>query len=137
MNNQQQHDMYYDYPTSANRSPGSTRQGYATVGLPSGLGSNRSGQRLESLGQHMGSPSLYGHDDRLGGTSGYESLSRFDRIAPSAMQSGYMLENSQTWGYNGVATMNGPMNGNGRLAVRGVNRRAALPSVSAPCLLRG
>ncbi|KAI2465595.1 hypothetical protein F4781DRAFT_435203 [Annulohypoxylon bovei var. microspora] len=127
--NQQQHDMYYDYPNAANRSPGSTRQGYATVGLPSGLG-NRSGQRpLDSLGQHMGSPSLYGHDDRIGGGAGYESLSRFDRIAPSGMQSGYMLENSQTWGYNGgVATMNGPMNGNGRLAVRAVNRRAALPT---------
>ncbi|KAI1088706.1 hypothetical protein F5B19DRAFT_496104 [Rostrohypoxylon terebratum] len=127
--NQQQHDMYYDYPNTANRSPGSTRQGYATVGLPSGLG-NRSGQRpIESLGQHMGSPSLYGHDDRIGGGAGYESLSRFDRIAPSGMQSGYMLENSQTWGYNGgVATMNGPMNGNGRLAVRAVNRRAALPT---------
>lgn len=125
--------MYYDYPTTANRSPGSTRQGYATVGLPSGLGGNRSGQRpLESLGQQMTSGSIYGHDDRLGG-AGYESLSRFDRVAPSAMQSGYMLENSQTWGYNGgVATMNGPMNGNGRLAVRAVNRRAALPTVSAP-----
>lgn len=79
----------------------------------------------------MQSSSIYGHDDRLGGASGYDALSRFDRVAPSAMQSGYMLENSQTWGYNGgVATMNGPMNGNGRLAVRGVNRRAALPTVS-------
>ncbi|KAI0854029.1 hypothetical protein F5Y00DRAFT_65090 [Daldinia vernicosa] len=129
MNQQQQHDMYYDYSTTANRSPGSTRQGYATVGLPSGLGGNRSGQRpLESLGQQMTSGSIYGHDDRLGGAT-YEPLSRFDRVAPSAMQSGYMLENSQTWGYNGgVATMNGPMNGNGRLAVRAVNRRAALPT---------
>lgn len=70
---------------------------------------------------------MYGHDDRLGG-AGYESMSRFDRMQP---QSGYMAENSQTWGYNaGVATMNGPMNGHGRLGVRGVNRRAALPSVS-------
>ncbi|KAI0180733.1 hypothetical protein GGR52DRAFT_577513 [Hypoxylon sp. FL1284] len=124
MNPQQQHDMYYDYST-ANRSPGSTRQGYATVGLPSGLG-NRPGQRpLEPLGQHVASP--FGHEDRLGGV-GYESLSRFDRLGPN-MQPGYMMDNSQTWGYNGgVATMNGPMNGNGRLAVRAVNRRAALPS---------
>ncbi|KAI4859360.1 hypothetical protein F4820DRAFT_453970 [Hypoxylon rubiginosum] len=121
-----QHDMYYDYST-ANRSPGSTRQGYATVGLPSGLG-NRGQRPLEPLGQHVGSPSMYGHDDRLGG-AGYESMSRFDRLAPNNMQSGYMLDNNQTWGYNGgVATMNGPMNGNGRLAVRAVNRRAALPS---------
>ncbi|KAI2610821.1 uncharacterized protein GGS25DRAFT_519119 [Hypoxylon fragiforme] len=126
----QQHDMYYDYSSTTNRSPGSSRQGYATVGLPSSLSGNRSGQRpIESLGQHMQSSSIYGHDDRLGGASGYDALSRFDRVAPSAMQSGYMLENSQTWGYNGgVATMNGPMNGNGRLAVRGVNRRAALPT---------
>lgn len=120
-----QHEMYYDYPSGANRSPGSARQGYATVGMPSGL-ANRSGQRpLDSIGQHIGSPAMYGHDDRLGGGAGYESLSRFDRMQP---QSGYMVENSQTWGYNGVATMNGPMNGNGRLGVRGVNRRAALPS---------
>ncbi|KAI1760622.1 hypothetical protein GGR53DRAFT_522973 [Hypoxylon sp. FL1150] len=121
-----QHEMYYDYAT-ANRSPGSTRQGYATVGLPSGLG-NRSGQRpLEPLGQHLGTP-MYGHDDRLG--AGYDSMSRFDRPAHNNMQqSGYMLDNNQTWGYNGgVATMNGPMNGTGRVAVRAVNRRAALPS---------
>ncbi|KAI5928208.1 hypothetical protein F4810DRAFT_698831 [Camillea tinctor] len=125
----QQQDMYYDYPTAANRSPGSTRQGYATIGLPSGLGGGRSGQRpIESLGQHLGSAAIYGHDDRLG-ASGYDSLNRFDRIAPAAMQSGYMLDNSQTWGYNGgVATMNGPMNGNGRMASRAVNRRAALPT---------
>lgn len=71
---------------------------------------------------------MYGHDDRLG--AGYDSMSRFDRLAPNNMQqSGYMLDNNQTWGYNGgVATMNGPMNGNGRMAVRAVNRRAALPS---------
>ncbi|KAI0025071.1 hypothetical protein F4780DRAFT_411557 [Xylariomycetidae sp. FL0641] len=127
--NQQQHEMYYDYPSTANRSPGATRQGYATVGLHSGMGGGRSGQRpLESLGQPLGSASVYGHDDRLGGTPGYDSMSRFDRVAPNNMQSGYMLDNNQTWGYNSnVATMNGPMNGNGRLGSR-VSRRAALPA---------
>ncbi|KAI8634510.1 hypothetical protein F5Y19DRAFT_470696 [Xylariaceae sp. FL1651] len=123
-------EMYYDYPSTATRSPGSMRQGYATVGLPSGLGGNRQGQRpLDSHGQHVGTSGAYGHDDRLGGASGYESLPRFDRGGPNAMHSGYMLENNQTWGYNGgIATMNGPMNGNGRLGARAVNRRAALPS---------
>ncbi|CAJ2512121.1 Uu.00g077460.m01.CDS01 [Anthostomella pinea] len=123
--------MYYDYPSTSNRSPGTTRQGYATVGLHSGLGGGRSGQRqLESVGQHLPSPSGYGgHDDRQGGGSIYDSMPRFDRLAPNGMQSGYMLENNQTWGYNGaVATVNGPMNGNGRMASRGVNRRAALPT---------
>ncbi|ORY56866.1 uncharacterized protein BCR38DRAFT_111846 [Pseudomassariella vexata] len=128
--NNQQNEMYYDYPTAANRSPGSTRQGYATVGMHAGL-SHRSGQRpLEQLGQHMGSPALF-TDDRVGGVaSGYDALSRFDRMGgPNSMQSGYMLENSQTWGYNaGVATMNGPMTGNGRMGPRAVNRRAALPT---------
>lgn len=118
--------MYYDYPTPANRSPGSTRQGYATVSMHSGLGARSGAQRtLDGLGQH---PSLYAPDDRLGGDLGYDAASRFDRLAPGSMQSGYMLENSQTWGYNsGVATMNGPLNGNGRLGSRQVNRRAALP----------
>ncbi|KAF2971456.1 hypothetical protein GQX73_g2063 [Xylaria multiplex] len=120
-------DMYYDYSATTARSPGSMRQGYATVGLPSGLGGSRQGQRpLDSHGQHVGA---YSHDDRLGGVAAYESLPRFDRMAPNAMHSPYMLDNSQTWGYNGgIATMNGPMNGNSRLGSRPVNRRAALPS---------
>ncbi|KAI1826807.1 hypothetical protein F4861DRAFT_16159 [Xylaria intraflava] len=119
-------DMYYDYPTSAARSPGSMRQGYATVGLPTGLGGSRQGQRL--LDPHSQHLATYGHDDRLGG-SAYESLQRFDRMPPNAIHAGYMLDNNQTWTYNGaVSTMNGPMNGNGRLGVRPVNRRAALPS---------
>ncbi|KAI0469372.1 hypothetical protein F4859DRAFT_143314 [Xylaria cf. heliscus] len=124
-------DMYYDYSTAAARSPGSMRQGYATVGVPSGLGGSRQGQQrpLESHGQHVGNPGAYGHDDRLGGASAYESLQRFDRMSPSVMHSGYMMDNNQTWGYNGaIATMNGPMNGNSRLGGRAVNRRAALPS---------
>ncbi|KAI0479511.1 hypothetical protein GGR56DRAFT_384711 [Xylariaceae sp. FL0804] len=124
----QQHEMYYDYPTPANRSPGSTRQGYATVGL-SGLGGRSAQRPLDSLGHHLGSAGVYGHDDRLGGAAGYDSMSRFDRLAPSSLQSGYMLDNNQTWNYNGgVATLNGPMNGNGRLGSRNVNRRAALPT---------
>jgi hypothetical protein len=123
--NQQQHEMYYDYPSSASRSPGSTRQGYATVGL-GGLGAARSGQRPLDGGQH---PSLYG-DERFSGASGYDTMSRLDRLGPNA---NYMLESSQTWGYNGgVATMNGPINGNGRLGSRPVNRRAPLPTVGDP-----
>lgn len=124
--NQQQHEMYYDYPSSASRSPGSTRQGYATVGL-GGLGGARSGQRpLDGVGQH---PSLYG-EERFSGASGYDTMSRLERLGPNA---NYMLENSQTWGYNGgVATMNGPINGNGRLGSRPANRRAPLPSVGHP-----
>ncbi|KAI0804884.1 hypothetical protein GGR55DRAFT_304573 [Xylaria sp. FL0064] len=119
-------EMYYDYSTTAARSPGSMRQGYATVGLPSGLGGSRQGQRpLDVHGQHVGA---YGHDDRLGGASAYDSVQRYERMTPSAMHSAYMLDNNQTWGYNGIATMNGPMNGNSRLGPRAVNRRAALPA---------
>ncbi|KAI1736420.1 hypothetical protein F4680DRAFT_261183 [Xylaria scruposa] len=125
-------DMYYDYSATAARSPGSMRQGYATVGVPSGLGGSRQGQQqrpLDSHGQHIGNLGGYGHDDRLGGVSAYESLQRYDRMSPSMMHSGYMVDNNQTWGYNGaIATMNGPMNGNSRLGGRAVNRRAALPS---------
>lgn len=124
-------EMYYEYSGTAARSPGTMRAGYATVGLP-GLGGNRQGQRpLDSHSSHVGNLSAYGHDDRLGGSSAYDSHHRFDRGPSSAMHSGFVLENSQTWGFNGgAATMNGPMNGNGRLGARGVNRRAALPSVS-------
>ncbi|KAF3024405.1 hypothetical protein E8E14_014480 [Neopestalotiopsis sp. 37M] len=116
----QQHEMYYDYPTASNRSPSSTRQGYATVGL-SGLGAR--GQRpLDSMAQ---APSMYG-DDRFGGASGYDTMSRIDRLAPNA---NYMLENSQTWAYNGGgAQMNGPLNGNSRLGSRSSARRPGLPS---------
>ncbi|KAF7540737.1 hypothetical protein G7054_g1195 [Neopestalotiopsis clavispora] len=112
--------MYYDYPTASNRSPSSTRQGYATVGL-SGLGAR--GQRpLDSMAQ---APSMYG-DDRFGGASGYDTMSRIDRLAPNA---NYMLENSQTWAYNGGgAQMNGPLNGNSRLGSRSSARRPGLPS---------
>ncbi|KAI0198841.1 hypothetical protein F4808DRAFT_246668 [Astrocystis sublimbata] len=123
-------DMYYDYPPAAARSPGPMRQGYATVGVPSGLGGGRQGQSrpLESHGQHLANPGAYGHDDRLGAAS-YENLQRYDRMSPSLMHSGYMMDNNQTWGYNGgIATMNGPINGNGRLGGRASNRRAALPS---------
>lgn len=121
--------MYYDYSSAPPaRSPGPMRQGYATVGLPSGLGGTRQGQRpLDSHSQHVSSAG-YGHDDRLGGV-GYEALQRFDRMSPNMMQPGYMLESNPTWGYNGgAATMSGPMNGGSRLSARTVNRRAALPS---------
>ncbi|KAI0392705.1 hypothetical protein F5Y17DRAFT_467322 [Xylariaceae sp. FL0594] len=123
-------DVYYEYAGTSARSPGSARPGYATVGM-SGLG-NRPGQRpLDSHGlhgPHVAGISTYGHDDRLAPGSVYDGHHRFDRGPSSAIHSG-MFENSQTWGFNGgVATMNGPMNGNGRLGARGVSRRAALPS---------
>jgi hypothetical protein len=87
---------------------------------------------MEFGSHNISNPGIYGSDERSGGPMGYDSMSRFDRLAPGGMQSQYMLENSQTWGYNGVATMNGPMNGIGRSGSRAVNRRAALPSVSNP-----
>ncbi|KAI1327626.1 hypothetical protein F5Y16DRAFT_189263 [Xylariaceae sp. FL0255] len=122
----QQSDMYYDYPSSATRSPNTMRQGYATVGLHSGLAGSRLAQRPGESQPQL--PGGYGHDDRLS-SAHYETVGRFDRIPPSSMHSPYMTENSQTWGYNGgIATMNGPLNGNNRLGGRGVNRRAALPS---------
>lgn len=96
--------------------------------MHSGLGGGR--PRVgDAFGQHMSTPALFTPDERA---SGYDSLSRFDQMRPSAMQSPYMLDGSQTWGYNGsgLATVNGPMNGTGRLGSRAVNRRAALPSVS-------
>ena len=125
--NQPQHDMYYDYPAAANRSPGSTRQGYATVGMNSAIGGGRQARG------HFDPFAQYPPDDRLGsGATGSDPLSRFDRMgAANTVQSTYMLDNTQTWGYNGgVATMSGPMNGSGRLGARAVNRRAALPTVS-------
>ena len=88
---------------------------------------------MDNLGGPLGSSALYSPDER------FDAMHRFDRLNPSSMQqqSGYMLENSQTWGYNnagGAATMNGPLNGNGRIGSRPVNRRAALPTVSRPGL---
>ncbi|KAH7039859.1 uncharacterized protein B0I36DRAFT_357244 [Microdochium trichocladiopsis] len=118
--------MFSDYTSAPSRSPGTSRQGYATINMHTGLGSGR--PRVgDAFGQHMGTPALYTPDER---NSGYESLSRFDQMRPNAMQSPYMLDGSQTWAYNGggLATVNGPMNGNGRLGSRAVNRRAALPT---------
>ncbi|KAI1173000.1 hypothetical protein F4777DRAFT_480325 [Nemania sp. FL0916] len=124
-------EMYYEYSATAARSPGSVRQGYATIGLPSsGLGANRQGQRpLDPHAQHLGNPGIYSHDERLGGGPAYDAVQRFDRMSPNIMHSGYLMEGNQPWSYNGgIATMNGPMNGNSRLGARGGNRRAALPS---------
>ncbi|KAJ1338755.1 R3H domain-containing protein [Microdochium nivale] len=124
--NHHQHDMFSEYASATSRSPGSSRQGYATINMHSGLSSGRA-RVGDAFGHNMGPPALYTPDER---NSGYDSLSRFDQMRPNAMQSPYMLDGSQTWAYNGggLATVNGPMNGTGRLGSRAVNRRAALPS---------
>ena len=132
--NQQQHEMYYDYPSQANRSPGSTRQGYATVGLGSGLQGYR-GQRpgLDAMNGPLGSSALYSSEDGLRSGAGYNAHNRYDRLNPNGMQSSHMMDNDQTWAYNGaVATLNGPLNGNHRLGGRNVRGRAALPQVGPP-----
>ncbi|CAG1964195.1 hypothetical protein SNK03_001871 [Fusarium graminearum] len=117
---QQPHDMsYLDYGASNNRSPNS-RQNYATAGgFSAGLSLPRQAQR--PFDAPLGSSALY-PADRI--ASGYNHRG-MDNMA-GGMQ-GYMLDNGQAWNYNtnGVATVNGAVNGPGRQ--RNVNRRAALP----------
>lgn len=117
---QQPHDMsYLDYGTSTNRSPNS-RQNYATAGGFAGLSLPRQSQR--PFDSPLGSSALY-PADRIG--SGYNQRG----MENMAGMQGYMLDNGQAWNYNtnGVATVNGALNGPGRQ--RNVNRRAALPQV--------
>ncbi|KAK2606349.1 Peptidyl-prolyl cis-trans isomerase pin4 [Conoideocrella luteorostrata] len=120
---QQPHDMgYLDYTTPASRSPTSSRQNYGG-GFASGLTLPRQSQRPFDV--HLGSSALY-PSDRISG--GYNPRAMDNGIGgPGGLQSGYMLDNGQSWNYNsaGVATVNGAVNGPGRQ--RSVNRRAALP----------
>ncbi|KAF9874462.1 r3h domain-containing protein [Colletotrichum karsti] len=115
---QQQHDMYLEYSTPANRSPSSSRA-YAG-GFQSGMSLPRQAQRPFDNG--LGSSALF-PSDRLG----YNPRA-MDQMSASGMPGGYMLDNNQAWNYNagGVATVNGAINGANRQ--RSVNRRAALPT---------
>ena len=110
---------------NSNRSPSSSRPGYATsAGLQP---SNRPNQRqLEPIGQP--SPSPYG-DDRF---NSYDGAFRHNRLQPNqGFPDGFMLGNNQAWNYNaGAATVNGAMGDGGRL--RAGNRRGPLPSVRPP-----
>lgn len=121
---QQQHDMYLDYSTPANRSPSSSRA-YAG-GFQSGMSLPRQAQRPFDNG--LGSSALF-PSDRLG----YNPRAMDQMSAANGLPGGYMLDNSQAWSYNagGVATVNGAINGANRQ--RSVNRRAALPTVSPVC----
>ncbi|KAH9234267.1 r3h domain-containing protein [Colletotrichum chrysophilum] len=115
----QQHDMYLDYSTPANRSPSSSR-GYGGS-FQSGLSLPRQAQRPFDNG--LGSSALF-PSDRLG----YNPRA-MDQMSANGMPGGYMLDNNQAaWSYNagGVATVNGAINGANRQ--RSVNRRAALPT---------
>ncbi|EON96742.1 putative rna-binding post-transcriptional regulator cip2 protein [Phaeoacremonium minimum UCRPA7] len=127
MNQQQQQDSFYGYPNALNRSPSSTRQGYATVGMPSG----RQNQRpLDPIGQ---APSnMYGTvDDRF---NSFDNGGRYDRMTPTAsgLPGSFMMGNNQAWQYNAgsVATVNGAMNDGMRSRIG--NRRQPLPDVRSP-----
>ncbi|EGR44578.1 uncharacterized protein TRIREDRAFT_5868 [Trichoderma reesei QM6a] len=118
---QQPHDMsYLDYGTAPNRSPSSSRQNYAN--FPSGLTMPRQTQR--PFDAPLPSNALYS-TDRL--ASSYGSRAMDSVGAPSSMPT-YMMDNNQSWSYNGsgVATVGGAVHGPGRQ--RSVNRRAALPT---------
>lgn len=122
---QQPHDMgYLDYGTSANRSPSSSRSNYAGAGgFGAGMSLPRQSQR--PFEAPLGSSALY-PADRIGSAYNPRGMDNMAGGMP-----GYMLDNGQAWNYNtnGVATVNGAVNGPGRQ--RNVNRRAALPQVCA------
>ncbi|KAK1239356.1 hypothetical protein MKX07_008844 [Trichoderma sp. CBMAI-0711] len=118
---QQPHDMsYLDYGTAPNRSPSSSRQNYAN--FPSGLTMPRQTQR--PFDAPLPSNALYS-TDRLASSYGSRAMDTVG--APSSMPT-YMMDNNQSWSYNGsgVATVGGAVHGPGRQ--RSVNRRAALPT---------
>lgn len=119
---QQPHDMtYLDYGTATNRSPSSSRQNYAN--FASGLTMPRQNQR--PFDAPLPSGGLYSAD-RLASSYGSRAM---DNIGGAGGMPGYMMDNNQSWNYNGsgVATVGGAVHGSGRQ--RSVNRRAALPSV--------
>lgn len=64
--------------------------------------------------------------DRLASSYGNRAM---DTISGGGAMPGYMMDNGQTWNYNGanVATVGGNVHGSQRQ--RSVNRRAALPTV--------
>ncbi|KAL6877739.1 hypothetical protein HDV57DRAFT_518601 [Trichoderma longibrachiatum] len=118
---QQPHDMsYLDYGTAPNRSPSSSRQNYAN--FPSGLTMPRQTQR--PFDAPLPSNALYS-TERLASSYGGRAMDNVG--APSSMPT-YMMDNNQSWSYNGsgVATVGGAVHGPGRQ--RSVNRRAALPT---------
>lgn len=124
---QQPQEAFYGYQSSVNRSPSSSRSGYATtVGIPGPLGA-RSGQRpLDPIGQP---PSLYADDRSFSSSNSYDP-SRFERISTpsSSLHGNYMLGNNQAWGFNAsnANTVNGAVFDGSRM--RGGNRRG-LPTV--------
>ena len=129
----QQQDMFYGGAytmTNSNRSPSSSRPGYATSsGLQPPNRPPNNQRPLDPIGQP--SPSVYG-DDRF---NSYDGAFRH-RLQPNqGFPDGFVVPNSQPWTYNpGAATVNGAMSDAGRL--RSGNRRGPLPSVRAtpsPC----
>ncbi len=122
MTQQPQDLSYLDYGASTNRSPGN-RQNYG--GFNSGLSLPRQTQR--PFDGPLGSSALYGGDRSGGGfPRGMET------IGSTGGMPSYLLDNNQqpwnSYASNGVATVNGAVNGPNRQ--RSVNRRAALPQVS-------
>ncbi|KAF3766453.1 hypothetical protein M406DRAFT_227798, partial [Cryphonectria parasitica EP155] len=115
-----------------NRSPTSTRNGYAT--LPSGMGGSRQSsqrqqqqpQQLDSMGQQA--PSMYPMRDAYG------ILDTISRAAPptvSGMPGEYMTGNQTAWNYNGgSATVSGPVPD--LRSARAINRRPGIPDSDSP-----
>lgn len=114
-----------------NRSPTSTRTGYAT--LPSGMGISRQAQRqqpqqMDAMNQRL--PGLYPMQD------GYGILDTISRSpAVSGIPGDYMPGNQSAWNYNGnSATVSGPVPD--MRGPRASNRRPGIPDVSSghfPC----
>lgn len=135
MSHPQQADVFAAYGSYAggmgNRSPTSTRNGYAT--LPSGMGvARQNGQRqqqpqpIDAMSQQAASMA-YPMMDRFGILDSIGS-----RVPPtvSGMPGEYMNGNQTAWNYNGnSATVSGPtpdLRGG-----RTVNRRPGIPDVSS------
>lgn len=110
-----------------NRSPTSTRTGYAT--LPSGMGVSRQAQRqqqpqqMDAMNQRV--PGLYPMQD------GYGILDTISRSpAVSGIPGDYMPGNQSAWNYNGnSATVSGPVPD--MRGPRAANRRPGIPDVSS------
>lgn len=110
-----------------NRSPTSTRTGYAT--LPSGMGVSRQAQRqqpqqMDAMNQRV--PGLYPMQD------GYGILDTISRSpAVSGIPGDYMPGNQSAWNYNGSsATVSGPVPD--MRGPRASNRRPGIPDYWMP-----
>lgn len=113
----------YNGNSMGNRSPTSTRTGYAT--LPSGMGASRQQNSRQPQQMDQRAQGIFPMQDAYGILNNISSRSP----AQSTMPAEYMADNQSSWNYNGgSATVSGPVPD--ARGPRSANRRPGIPDVS-------